>query len=214
MQNINYIVAMHLFFFDTETNGLPRNYRAPPTQIGNWPEIISIAWEAWTIQDGVWSRDRSESYLVQPSEGLIWDKGAEHIHGISYVKALTEGQSIKTILEKVQEEFSKATHILSHNLAFDKSVVLASMFRHTGTAKWPAGVKDVCTMLATVSICKIKSTSPYATELEPYKWPRLQELHHFLFASDWPGPAHEALSDVQCMVACYRALVERGLLTV
>ena len=227
---------MHrLFFFDTETNGLPQNYKAPPTQIGNWPEILSIAWEVWTVKEDVWMQETSEAYLIQPPEGLIWNKEAEHVHGISYVKARSEGSPVKTILEKVYTELQKATHVIAHNLAFDKSVFLASMIRHRiseahsmahqphseavglirnlGAGRW-TGAKDVCTMLNTISICKIASTSPYATAADPYKWPRLQELHQFLFKKEWDGTAHDALSDVQCMRTCYRELVARGCLAV
>ena len=205
---------MHrLFFFDTETNGLPQNYKAPPTQIGNWPEILSIAWEVWTLKEGVWTQETSEAYLIQPPEGLIWNKEAEHVHGISYVKARSEGRPIKTILEKVYTELQKATHVIAHNLAFDKSVFLASMIRHFGAGRW-TGAKDVCTMMKTIPICKIVSTSPYATAAEPYKWPRLQELYQFLFKKEWEGTAHDALSDVQCMRTCYRELVTRGCLAV
>lgn len=205
---------MHrLFFFDTETNGLPQNYKAPPTQIGNWPEILSIAWEVWTLKEGVWTQETSEAYLIQPPEGLIWNKEAEHVHGISYVKARSEGLPIKTVLEKLNKELQQATHVLAHNLAFDKSIVLASMFRHNGIAKW-SSAKNICTMMETIPICKIVSTSPYATAAEPYKWPRLQELHQFLFKKEWEGIAHDALSDVQCMRTCYRELVTRGCLAV
>jgi len=205
---------MHrLFFFDTETNGLPQNYKAPPTHIGNWPEILSIAWEVWTVKEDVWTQETSEAYLIQPPEGLIWNKEAEHVHGISYVKARSEGLPIKSVLEKVYTELQKATHVIAHNLAFDKSVFLASMIRHFGAGRW-SGAKDVCTMINTISICKIVSTSPYATAADPYKWPRLQELHQFLFKKEWDGTAHDALSDVQCMRTCYRELVARGCLAV
>ena len=202
-----------LFFFDTETNGLPANYKAPPNNTGNWPEIVSMAWTVWTVDKGVWTQTSSESYIVLPPEGIIWNAEAERIHGISKEKARLEGIPVKTVLEKAQSELRQATHIFAHNLAFDKSVLLASMFRNTGTAKWSFG-KEICTMLATVSICKIPSTSSYATVADPYKWPKLQELHHFLFKKEWEGIAHDALSDVQCMQTCYRELVVRGCLTV
>jgi hypothetical protein len=87
------------------------------------------------------------------------------------------------------------------------------MIRHLGTAKWTIA-KNICTMIETIPICKIVSTSPYATAIDPYKWPRLQELHQFLFKKDWEGTAHEALSDVQCMRTCYRELIARGCLAV
>jgi DNA polymerase-3 subunit epsilon len=31
-------------FFDTETTGLPKNWKAPVTDLENWPRMIQIAW--------------------------------------------------------------------------------------------------------------------------------------------------------------------------
>ena len=31
-------------FFDTETTGLPRNWKAPVTDLNNWPRMVQIAW--------------------------------------------------------------------------------------------------------------------------------------------------------------------------
>ena len=31
-------------FFDTETTGLPKNWKAPVTDIDNWPRMIQIGW--------------------------------------------------------------------------------------------------------------------------------------------------------------------------
>lgn len=31
-------------FFDTETTGIPRNWRAPVTDLTNWPRIVQVAW--------------------------------------------------------------------------------------------------------------------------------------------------------------------------
>ena len=33
----------HLFF-DVETTGLPFNYKAPYTQLDNWPRIVQLSW--------------------------------------------------------------------------------------------------------------------------------------------------------------------------
>jgi len=204
---------MQILFFDTETNGLPTNYKAPPTQADKWPEMVSIAWEVWKVEEGIWTQTKSISYLVKPPEGMIWNRESETIHKISYDRARSEGIPIRTVLDSFTADLNRSTHVVAHNLAFDKSIILASLIRNTGTAKWTTG-QDVCTMMKTVSICKIPSTSPYATAADPYKWPRLQELHHFLFKKEWEGVAHEALSDVQCMRTCYRELVVRGCLAV
>lgn len=35
---------MLLQFFDTETTGLPKNWRAPMHDLDNWPRIIQLAY--------------------------------------------------------------------------------------------------------------------------------------------------------------------------
>ncbi len=39
MQNKPYYV-----FFDTETTGLPLNWKAPVTELENWPRLIQLAY--------------------------------------------------------------------------------------------------------------------------------------------------------------------------
>ncbi len=35
---------MFLFFFDTETTGLPQRWNAPVTDVDNWPRLVQLAW--------------------------------------------------------------------------------------------------------------------------------------------------------------------------
>ena len=39
-------------FFDTETTGLPKNWKAPVTDTENWPRIVQIAWILSTKESG------------------------------------------------------------------------------------------------------------------------------------------------------------------
>ena len=31
-------------FFDTETTGVPRDYKAPTTDTQNWPRLVQLGW--------------------------------------------------------------------------------------------------------------------------------------------------------------------------
>lgn len=53
-------------FFDTETSGLPRNWKAPITDLNNWPRMIQIV---WTLCDTAGNRINTHSYIIKP-EGL------------------------------------------------------------------------------------------------------------------------------------------------
>ena len=65
--------------FDTETTGLPKNWKAPLTDGENWPRCIQIAWQ---LHDGDGNCISHEDYLIYP-EGYTIPYDAEKIHGIS-----------------------------------------------------------------------------------------------------------------------------------
>ena len=35
---------MRYLFFDTETTGVPQNYKAPSSDTDNWPRMVQLAW--------------------------------------------------------------------------------------------------------------------------------------------------------------------------
>ena len=38
---------MKIFFFDTETTGLPINLNAPVSYLNNWPRLVQLAWQVY-----------------------------------------------------------------------------------------------------------------------------------------------------------------------
>ncbi len=69
--------------FDTETTGLPQNWKAPLTDFNNWPRMVQLAWQ---MHD-------SQGKLIDVKKLIIKTKGyditynAEKIHGISTDRA-------------------------------------------------------------------------------------------------------------------------------
>ena len=49
-------------FFDTETTGLPRNWKAPVTDLNNWPRMIQIA---WILCDNKGNRIESNDFIIK-----------------------------------------------------------------------------------------------------------------------------------------------------
>jgi DNA polymerase-3 subunit epsilon len=203
---------MRILFLDTETNCLPKNRYAPYTYPGAWPAVVQIAWQVWDmIEQEASVCIQSASFLVKPAEDLVWDKESEAIHGISRKVAET-GVDPQQVLTHLVADARGADMILIHNLAFDKPVVWAFSHRlGVDPAKWWPK-HEMCTMLETVGICKIPSTSKYATEKDPYKWPKLEELYKILFPTrSIPTNLHDARRDVDCLVACVDELQRRRL---
>ena len=53
---------MHLFF-DTETTGLPKDWKAPVSRLSNWPRMVQIAWLCY---DDSGNQISSCEYIIQP----------------------------------------------------------------------------------------------------------------------------------------------------
>ncbi len=201
---------MRVLIFDTETNGLPKQYKTSYTDVGNWPVILQIA---WTILDLPTKRNiTSSNYLIKPIGDFVWDESAERIHKISLSQVQTYGCPFSEILKKWKKDIYCVDIIIAHNLQFDKNVFFAECIR--------AGVEpitmwcsnEMCSMLSTVNVCKLKSTSVYATPEDPYKWPKLIELYQYLFPDhENPSNLHDAATDVQCLSECILELYDRRL---
>jgi DNA polymerase III epsilon subunit-like protein len=83
---------MHLFF-DTETTGLPRNWKAPVTDVNNWPRMIQIG----CILSDKGNRIDTGSFIIKPENFMIPSE-ASRVHGITTKRAITEGVDLENVL--------------------------------------------------------------------------------------------------------------------
>ena len=177
-------------FFDTETNGLPKNWSAPVTDIDNWPRLVEIAWMAYDDEGNELSR---ASYIIKPAGFEISMESAE-IHGISNEKALKEGVDLETVLAEFAEILNKTEKIVAHNIAFDENIVGAEFLR-CGMENIIPSITKICTMKETTDFCAISG-------YYGYKWPTLRELYFTLFKKDFEN-AHNALAcEIQMWLDC------------
>ena len=82
--------------FDTETTGLPKNWRAPISDTNNWPRCVQIAWQ---LHDELGNLIESNSFLIKP-DGYDIPYESEKIHGISTQLAELEGEKLENIVSK------------------------------------------------------------------------------------------------------------------
>ncbi len=61
-------------FFDTETNGLPKDYDAPASDTDNRPRMVQLAWVLTTNEGDIISECCN---IVQPDERNIPKKAAD-----------------------------------------------------------------------------------------------------------------------------------------
>ena len=177
-------------FFDTETTGIPRNYKAPAADLANWPRLVQLA---WMLTDDQATEIASAQHIVKP-DGFTIPKDAARIHGITTEMAMQNGSDLKSVLAEVAPDIGDASVLVAHNIAFDEKILGAELLR-AGYPNLVESKKRRCTMLETTDYCSLPG--PYG-----YKWPTLQELHLKLFNESFAG-AHRALADVRACARCY-----------
>ena len=191
--------AMYLIF-DCETTGLPRNWKAPISDLANWPRVIQLAWSLFDMAD---QPLESMTHLVQP-DGFTIPGDVQRIHGITTERALAEGIKLPTVLEKFSAAVERSEIIIAHNVRFDESVISAEYLRLRLTPPF-ADKKRICTMVQSTELCHIQG--PYG-----YKWPTLSQLHRELFQSGYEE-AHDAGADVAACAKCFFELKRRRVIS-
>jgi DNA polymerase III epsilon subunit-like protein len=186
-------------FFDTETTGVPLNYRAPVTDTNNWPRLVQIG---WILQNDKGKTVHEEEAIILP-DGFEIPVGASGIHGITTEIAKGRGSDLQTILNAFSFACVLADSIIGHNVKFDLNIVGAEFVRMGMTDAF-AGKKIYDTMELSTNYCKIPSS-------RGYKWPKLSELYMKLFETDM-GHAHTALADIQNTAKCFYKLQSLGVI--
>lgn len=185
-------------FFDTETTGLPKSYKAPVSDLNNWPRLVQLSW-AWFDNDGnAWDR---YDYIIKPV-GFVVPEESTRIHRITHDQALTEGHDLLTVLMEFNNHIKRAQAVVGHNIDFDDKIIGSEMFRNKLPNALEAAHK-ICTMKSSADICRISNGRG------GYKWPNLAELHRFLFGHDF-AEAHNAMVDVLACARCFYDIRRRG----
>jgi DNA polymerase III epsilon subunit-like protein len=186
-------------FFDTETTGLPANWKAPVEDLANWPRMVQAA---WILHDNGGNEIFSKNYIVKP-EGFVIPETAAKIHGITTEMAAKKGYPPEKVLSELQEMIAAADFLVGHNIDFDKKIVGAEFLRRNiknNLAAKPA----ICTMKCAAKYCAIENQYGY-------KWPKLSELHYRLFRTGF-AEAHNASADIAITAKCFWEMKRRGIL--
>lgn len=186
-------------FFDTETTGLPTNWKAPVTNTANWPRLVQLAWLLYDQHGALLS---SGDYIIRP-EGFSISAEATKIHGITMDIARNKGVPLISVLDIFQDELQKSSILVAHNMSFDEKIVGAEFLRNKRPNHLD-GKRKICTMDCTTDYCALPG--PYG-----YKWPKLQELHFKLFKTHFQE-AHNAAVDIEMTAKCFWELKRLGVI--
>jgi DNA polymerase III subunit epsilon len=187
-------------FFDTETTGLPKNWKAHVSDLNNWPRLVQLA---YLLYDKDASLISSKNFIVRP-EGFTIPVDTSRIHGITTERAKNEGVALKDVLSIFHRIANQADYLVAHNMSFDEKIVGAEFLRNAMTNILPSK-KKICTMELTTGFCAIPGNYGY-------KWPKLSELHYKLFKTNFEE-AHNAAVDITVTAKCFWELKRLGVLS-
>ena len=183
--------------FDTETTGLPKNFKAPISDVDNWPRCVQIAWQLHDLDGKLISH---KDYLIKP-EGYDIPFQSEKIHGISTALASQKGQDLKFVLNEFKDAIAQAKFIIGHNIPFDLNIMGSEYFRYSIENQLSSlPILDTCTEI-TAKLCQIKGGRGGR-----FKLPTLTELNQFLFKEPF-ADAHNATADVEATTRCFLELI-------
>lgn len=189
-------------FFDTETNGLPTNFKASPKEVENWPRVIQLA---FIVTDGGMNELFSYCELIKPEGWTIPDAKFWQDNGYTTETNEKEGVPINSALDEFSEKLKECKYLVAHNINFDHPIVSAEMIRKKMKVEFPNGKPEkICTMHSSTDYCQIPGRFGF-------KWPKLEELHTNLFGHSFDG-AHDALEDVRATVRCFKELKNIGVI--
>lgn len=185
-------------FFDTETTGfVNKNVPFNDPKQARCCQLAAIL----TDENGVIKGELNS--LVKRTNWSIHPKVTE-IHGISDADCDARGRDMGEVLKDFNSLLVAAKKCIAHNFGYDTSIMEIESMNNPGF-KW-APPSSFCTMLFSTDICKIPKTRGSG-----YKWPKLQEIHKFLFGVEFED-AHDALADVKATVRVFFELKKRGLI--
>ncbi|MFT5053925.1 MAG: DNA polymerase-3 subunit alpha [Oceanospirillaceae bacterium] len=188
--------------YDTETTGLPKNYKAPLTDGDNWPRLVQLAWQ---LHEADGALVESGNIIVKP-KGFDIPFNSEQIHGISTEKALAEGIDLKGALDQFSEVLSRSKVQAGHNIEFDINIVGAEYIRVYGEESLTK-VPSIDTKNESTNYCEIPGGRG-----GQFKWPKLTELHEKLFGEAFEE-AHNAAADVAATARCFLELIRIRVIT-
>ena len=190
--------------FDTETTGLPER-NASIMDVEKWPHILQLSYIIYDTE----TKKLLELYdnLIKIPPSVIVTPGSEAIHHISRDMCWEKGVPLHEALSAFNKALDQADIIVGHNISFDKRLIMVECKRLYMKQRFTVnGIQkpEYCTMKKSTDICKIEAISAGGEKY--YKYPKLSELHLYLFEEEAHG-THNALADILICLRCYLKMV-------
>lgn len=201
---------MIILAFDTETTGLPVYDATLKTTTR--PYIIQLSFVLFNTEQLkiIHCYDK----IIKLDDDVAISSDSIAIHGITREKSKEFGINIVDALLCLFECARHATLIIGHNCSFDMDMIKEESRRinecniYEDNSIWTSpsmlNIPTYCTMNELRNVCKLPNSNfRYKNVVTPsYKWPKLNELHNYLFGTI-PKNLHNSLYDTFVCLRCY-----------
>ena len=185
----------YLLFIDTETTGIPKRWNLPYSEITNWPSAVQIS---WLIFDENKNCIKKENDYVDENDLKISSESFK-IHGISKDFLKKNGQSRKSVLEKLSSDIKEFQPLITgHFTEFDIHTLSCDFYR--------ANLENP--FLQSHFYCTMLKSKDYVVNPEA-EYFRLPQLYEFLF-NDKMERSHNAMIDAEATAKCFFEIQKRG----
>ena len=194
---------MKILVFDTETTGLPKYRNAPISQTHNWPHVVQLSFLLYDVRHNMVIEEGN--YIICLPDNVTIDPKSQEVHGISMEQCKREGVPIDEAFSYFKEALARCDMLLAHNISFDKNIMMVegkrlgfdNIFKKDDGSDLP----EFCTMKSSIDLCKIERRSERTGKIY-YKYPKMVELHKYLFDYE-PNGLHDSMADILCCLRCY-----------
>jgi len=186
-------------FFDTETSD-KINFKTQLYTDDDFPWVVQLG--AVLAEEGI---AFAEVNVLVQADGRTISDGAARVHQIDTETADRCGIAEHLVATLFTSLMNRADILVAHNFDFDVQMMAAMLLRNNLSQRAKILMYEkpyYCTMKETTELCNLPG--PYGP-----KWPKLSELHEFLFGEGFVG-AHDAMYDIRATMKCFYKLKEEG----
>ena len=187
---------MKITVFDTETTGIiPKDFNS----LDECPYMLQLGSITYDTSTHMITKTINE--IVKIPDHVKIPENVSDINSITHERVNNEGIEVKPLLESFNEQLQNSNMVVAHNIDFDVNIVNYECMRNNIEFE---GLKlnkenSYCTMSKGTALCKIQKEN---TKGKYYKWPTLEELHHYLFGKKLKD-LHDAYNDLIICLRCY-----------
>jgi DNA polymerase-3 subunit epsilon len=198
-----------LFFYDTETTGLPDF--SQPSEAPHQPHMVQLA--AALVDPGSRKIVASIDLIIKP-DGWEIPKEVAEIHGITTETAQSLGVDEEQALTLFMGMWLRCDSRIAHNEDFDARIIRIALKRYgwgdEAADEFKAG-KSECTCEMSKPICKLPATDRMraAGFGKTYKKPKLIEAYQHIIGKPMEN-AHNAMADVRACIEIYWAMKDEA----